>query len=43
MTQWAFVIAAYAVVGIATAGLVIWSLVTMRAAEADAEAVKRRT
>ena len=41
MNQWAFVIAAYAVVGLATAGLIAWSYVMMRAAEADADAAKR--
>ena len=42
MNQWAFVIAAYAVVGVVTAGLIVWAWQAMRAAEADAEAVKRR-
>ena len=41
MNQWAFVIAAYGLVGLATLGLVLWSYLTMRSAEADAEAVKR--
>jgi len=41
MNQWAFVIAAYAVVGLATTGLIAWAYATMRAAEADADAAKR--
>ena len=41
MNQWAFVIAAYAVVGVTTIGLIAWAYVTMRAAEADAAAAKR--
>lgn len=42
MNQWFFVFAAYAVVALATGGLVAWACWTMRKAEADAEAVKRR-
>ena len=42
MNQWAFVIAAYGVAGLATIGLVAWSYLAMRKAEADAEAAKRR-
>jgi len=42
MSQWAFVIAAYALVGLATAGLIGWSYLAMRSAEADADAAKRR-
>lgn len=42
MNQWAFVVAAYAVVGTATAGLILWSWFSMRTAETAAEAVKRR-
>ena len=42
MNQWAFVIAAYAVVGTATVGLILWAYLAMRRAEADADAVKRR-
>ena len=34
MNQWAFVIAAYSLVGIATLGLVGWSFLSMRKAEA---------
>jgi hypothetical protein len=41
MNQWAFVIAAYAVVGVATVGLIAWAYATMCAAEADAKAAKR--
>ncbi|HVF37480.1 MAG TPA: hypothetical protein VNA29_06005 [Sphingomicrobium sp.] len=42
MSQWQFVIAAYALVGSSTIGLIAWSLLGMRRAEADADAVKRR-
>ena len=42
MNQWAFVVTAYALVGLAMAGLIGWSYFDMREAEADAEAVKRR-
>ena len=42
MNQWAFVIAAYGLVGSATVGLIGWSVLSMRKAEADAEAAKRR-
>ena len=42
MNQWSFVVAAYALVGLAMLGLVGWSLLAMRRAEADAEAAKRR-
>ena len=42
MNQWAFVIAAYGVAGLATIGLVAWSYLAMRRAEGDAEAAKRR-
>ncbi len=41
MNQWSFVIAAYAVVALATIGLVGWAYMAMRRAEADAEAIKR--
>ncbi len=40
MNQWAFVIAAYAVTLVATAALLVWALVTMRRAEADAEQLR---
>ena len=42
MSQWSFVIAAYALVGLAMAAMVGLSFLTMRRAEADAEAAKRR-
>jgi hypothetical protein len=42
MSQWAFVLAAYGVALLATIGLVLGAYLSMRNAEADAEAVKRR-
>ena len=42
MNQWAFVIAAYAVAVTATAALLLWSLASMRRAEAAADALKRK-
>jgi hypothetical protein len=42
MNQWTFVIAAYGVTAMATVGLVVWAFRSMRSAEADAEALKRR-
>jgi hypothetical protein len=42
MNQWPFVLAAYAVMLIATAVLLAWSFVTMRRAEAAADALRRR-
>ena len=42
MSQWSFVAAAYAVMLLATAGLLGWSFVSMRRAEAAANALKRR-
>lgn len=42
MNQWAFVLASYGLVALATGGLVLWAWMSMRAAEADAEALKRR-
>ena len=42
MNQWAFVLAAYGVVVVATLALVVTSWLAMRRAEADAEAVRRR-
>ena len=41
MSQWSFVIAAYALTALATLGLLGWSFASMRRAEAAAEAVKR--
>jgi hypothetical protein len=42
MNQWAFVVAAYGLTAVATVVLVLWALLSMRSAEADAEALKRR-
>jgi hypothetical protein len=42
MNQWTFVVAAYGLVGTTTIGLILWAYLSMRRAEADAEAVKRR-
>jgi hypothetical protein len=42
MSQWSFVIAAYGLAALATISLVGWAYLTMRTAEADADAVKRR-
>lgn len=42
MNQWAFVVAAYGVTGVATISLVAWAFLSMRSAEANAEALKRR-
>ena len=42
MSQWAFVFAAYGLVALTTFGLVGWSFMSMRDAEANADAVKRR-
>jgi hypothetical protein len=42
MSQWNFVFAAYGLVALTTLGLIGWSFLSMRSAEADAEAVKRR-
>ena len=42
MNQWSFVIAAYGVVAVGTLGLIAWALVSMRRAEAQADAVKQR-
>jgi hypothetical protein len=39
---WSFVIAAYAVAALGTAGLVGWALAAMRRAEARAEALRER-
>lgn len=41
MNQWAFVFAAYGVVAITTIGLVASAYLSMRSAEAEAEAAKR--
>lgn len=42
MNQWAFVIAAYGLAAAATIGLVASAFLSMRKAEAAAEALKRR-
>jgi hypothetical protein len=42
MNQWAFVIAAYGLAGLGTGGLLLRAYLSMRSAEADAEAAKRR-
>jgi hypothetical protein len=41
MNPWPFVIAAYSVTILATAGLVLWSYASMRRSEAAAAAFKR--
>jgi hypothetical protein len=41
MSPWPFVIGAYAVGGLATLGLVLWSWLEMRGAEAEADALRR--
>jgi hypothetical protein len=43
MNAWPFVIAAYAVTGTGTLGLLTWAWRTMRIAEGQADALKRRT
>ena len=42
MNPWPFVIAAYAVTITATTALLVWSYLSMRRAEAAAEALKRQ-
>lgn len=42
MTQSAFVVAAYGVMLVATVGLLSWAFITMRSAEAAADALKQR-
>ncbi|HWW64678.1 MAG TPA: heme exporter protein CcmD [Sphingomonadaceae bacterium] len=42
MNHWPFIIAAYAITAGGTAGLVLWSHVAMRRAEAAADALRRR-
>lgn len=39
MTQWPFVIAAYAVTLLGTLGLLLWSILAMRAAERRADEI----
>ena len=41
MNPWPFILGAYAVGAIGTAGLLAWSLAAMRRAEAAAEALRR--
>ena len=41
MNPWPFVIAAYAVAIIATAGLVLWAYASMRRAEAAADKLRK--
>ncbi|MFN2473001.1 MAG: hypothetical protein ABR588_03640 [Sphingomicrobium sp.] len=41
MNPWPFVAAAYAVILLAAAGLLVWAASTMRRAERAAEALKR--
>lgn len=42
MNQWAFVIAAYTVAIVATAGLLLLSFASMKRAEADSEKLRER-
>ena len=42
MNQWAFVVAAYGVTAVATVGLLAWAFWSMRVAEAEVDALKRR-
>ena len=41
MNHWPFIIAAYGLTIAGTVGVTLWSLLSMRRAEADAEAVRR--
>lgn len=41
MSQWAFVIAAYGLSGLATLGLLAWAYGSMRKAESALDAIKR--
>ena len=41
MSHWSFVIAAYTVALLATAGLLVWAYSTMRKTEAAADQLKR--
>ena len=43
MNPWPFVIAAYGITGIGTLSLLLWAWRGMRSAEAQAEAMKRRS
>lgn len=42
MNHWPFVIAAYGFTGLASLGLLLWAWASMRAAEAEADRLKRR-
>jgi hypothetical protein len=42
MNPWPFVIAAYCVTGVGTFGLLLWAWRSMRAAERQADELKRR-
>jgi hypothetical protein len=42
MNPWSFVIAAYGVAIVLTFALLLWSFVSMRSAEAAADALKRK-
>lgn len=42
MNQWAFVTAAYAVTGVAVAGLIAWAAVSMRRAETRLDELTRQ-
>ena len=42
MNSWPFVIAAYGIALVGTAGLTLWSWIAMRRAEAEADALGRR-
>ena len=41
MNAWPFIVAAYAVALLGTAGLAVWSLIDMRRAEGEAEKLGR--
>jgi hypothetical protein len=41
LAHWPFILGAYAIGGIGTAGLVLWSYLGMRRAEAAADALRR--
>ena len=43
MNPWPFVIAAYGIAFAGTAALTLWSWIAMRRAEADADALSRRS
>ena len=41
LAHWPFILGAYAIGGISTIGLVLWSWLAMRRAEAEADALRR--